>query len=73
MGVKVYISPCVLKPLGFSTMHPLPSNLARATGELPASIYPSAPEHPSEVHGEDEPAPVSTQQAACGERSFLSH
>lgn len=66
-GVKVSISPRVLKPLSFSTVHPLPSSLAQASRELPACIC------PPKVCGKDSPASARTQQAACGERSFLSH
>lgn len=67
------VSPRVLKPSGFYIVHPLPSSLAHATRERPACICPRAPRHPSEVHGKDEPASGSTQQAACRERNFLSH
>lgn len=52
---------------------PLLFNLAHATREPPACICPCAPRRPSKVHGKDEPASASTQQAPCEEKSFLSH
>lgn len=43
--------PKVLKPLGFSTVHPLLSGLVHATREPPACVCPRAPERPSRCMG----------------------
>lgn len=50
-GVKVSVSLHVLKPLGFSTGHPLLSNLAHATRELPTCIGPMLPSVPPRYMG----------------------
>lgn len=73
-GVKVSISSCVLKPLGFYLVHPLPSSLASTCYQGTTSPHLAPCSQTSlEVNGKDKPASVSTQQAACSERSFLSH